>query len=82
VKSKRLELLGELLPRAARIAVLVNPSDATHELEMKYVEDPTPLQERWLFPGSKGKRVGKPISSATTVRRGVLPMPVTSAWTS
>src|SRR5215510_11720395 len=36
---KRLELLGELLPRAARIALLVNPSDAAHELETKYVED-------------------------------------------
>jgi len=36
---KRLELLKKLLPRAARIAVLVNPSDAAHELETKYVED-------------------------------------------
>ena len=36
---KRLELLENLLPRAARIAVLVNPSDAAHELETKYVED-------------------------------------------
>jgi len=30
---KRLQLLEKLLPRAARIAVLVNPSDAAHELE-------------------------------------------------
>jgi putative tryptophan/tyrosine transport system substrate-binding protein len=36
---KRLELLEKLLPGAARIAVLVNPSDAAHELETKYVED-------------------------------------------
>ena len=36
---KRLELLERLLPRAARVAVLVNPSDAAHELETKYVED-------------------------------------------
>src|SRR5215831_12349497 len=36
---KRLGLLEKLLPRAARIAVLVNPSDAAHELETKYVED-------------------------------------------
>jgi putative ABC transport system substrate-binding protein len=36
---KRLELLGELLPRAARIALLVNPSDVAHEVETKYVED-------------------------------------------
>src|SRR5262249_3647608 len=36
---KRLELLEKLLPRAARIAVLVNPSDAAHELETQYVED-------------------------------------------
>ena len=36
---KRLELLEKLLPRAARIAVLVNPSDAAHELETKYAED-------------------------------------------
>src|SRR5499433_3735474 len=36
---KRLELLEKLLPRAARIAVLVNPSDAAHELETKYIED-------------------------------------------
>jgi len=36
---KRLELLEKLLPRAARIAVLVNPTDAAHELETKYVED-------------------------------------------
>jgi putative tryptophan/tyrosine transport system substrate-binding protein len=36
---KRLGLLNELLPRAARIALLVNPSDAAHELEMKYIED-------------------------------------------
>src|SRR5262249_59717191 len=36
---KRLELLEKLLPCAARIAVLVNPSDAAHELETKYVED-------------------------------------------
>jgi putative tryptophan/tyrosine transport system substrate-binding protein len=36
---KRLELLGELLPRAATIALLVNPSDAAHEAETKYVED-------------------------------------------
>jgi putative ABC transport system substrate-binding protein len=36
---KRLELLEKLLPRAARIAVLVNPSDAALELETKYVED-------------------------------------------
>src|SRR5262249_54740709 len=36
---KRLELLEKLLPRAAKIAVLVNPSDAAHELETKYVED-------------------------------------------
>src|SRR5262245_50355285 len=36
---KRMELLEKLLPRAARIAVLVNPSDAAHELETKYVED-------------------------------------------
>ena len=35
---KRLELLGELLPRAATIALLVNPSDAAHELETKEVE--------------------------------------------
>src|SRR6516164_1015657 len=37
--SKRLELLEKLLPRAAKIAVLVNPSDAAHELETKYAED-------------------------------------------
>jgi putative tryptophan/tyrosine transport system substrate-binding protein len=36
---KRLELLEKLVPRAARIAVLVNPNDAAHELETKYVED-------------------------------------------
>jgi putative tryptophan/tyrosine transport system substrate-binding protein len=36
---KRLGLLNELLPRAARIAPLVNPGDAAHELEMKYIED-------------------------------------------
>jgi putative tryptophan/tyrosine transport system substrate-binding protein len=36
---KRLELLEKLLPHAARIAVLVNPSDAAHELETKYIED-------------------------------------------
>jgi putative tryptophan/tyrosine transport system substrate-binding protein len=36
---KRLELLGELLPRAATIALLVNASDAAHEAETKYVED-------------------------------------------
>jgi ABC-type uncharacterized transport system substrate-binding protein len=36
---KRLELLGELLPRAATIALLVNPSDAAYELETKYIED-------------------------------------------
>ena len=36
---KRLELLGQLLPRAATIALLVNPSDVAHELETKYVED-------------------------------------------
>jgi putative tryptophan/tyrosine transport system substrate-binding protein len=36
---KRLELLSELLPRAATIALLVNPSDAAHEAETKYVED-------------------------------------------
>src|SRR5262245_15904384 len=36
---KRLELLEKLLPRAARIALLVNPNDAAHELETKYVED-------------------------------------------
>ena len=36
---KRLELLGKLLPSAARIALLVNPSDVAHELETKYVED-------------------------------------------
>jgi putative tryptophan/tyrosine transport system substrate-binding protein len=36
---KRLGLLNELLPRAARIALLVNPGDAAHELEMKYIED-------------------------------------------
>ena len=36
---KRLELLEKLLPRAAKIAVLVNPSDAAHELETKYAED-------------------------------------------
>jgi len=35
---KRLELLGELLPRAVTIALLVNPSDAAHELETKEVE--------------------------------------------
>src|SRR5499433_893289 len=32
---KRLELLDELLSRAARIALLVNPSDAADELETK-----------------------------------------------
>src|SRR5215813_8473980 len=36
---KRLELLEKLLPRAARIAVVVNPSDAAHKLETKYIED-------------------------------------------
>jgi len=36
---KRLELLGELLPRAVTIALLVNPSDAAYELETKGVED-------------------------------------------
>jgi putative tryptophan/tyrosine transport system substrate-binding protein len=36
---KRLELLERLLPRAARVALLINPSDAAHELETKYVED-------------------------------------------
>jgi putative tryptophan/tyrosine transport system substrate-binding protein len=36
---KRRELLGKLLPSAARIALLVNPSDVAHELETKYVED-------------------------------------------
>ena len=36
---KRLELLAELLPRAVTIALLVNPSDAAHELETKDVED-------------------------------------------
>jgi putative tryptophan/tyrosine transport system substrate-binding protein len=36
---KRMELLEKLLPRATRIALLVNPSDAAHEFEAKYVED-------------------------------------------
>ena len=36
---KRLELLGELLPRAATIALLVNPTDVAHESETKYIED-------------------------------------------
>jgi len=36
---KRLEFLEKLLPRAARIALLVNPTDAAHEFETKYVED-------------------------------------------
>ena len=36
---KRLELLGKLVPRAETIALLVNPTDASHELEKKYVED-------------------------------------------
>jgi putative tryptophan/tyrosine transport system substrate-binding protein len=36
---KRLDLLGQLMPRAATIALLVNPSDAAYELETKYVED-------------------------------------------
>jgi site-specific recombinase XerD len=26
-------------------------------------DEPTPLQERWLFPGSKGRRAGKPITT-------------------
>jgi putative ABC transport system substrate-binding protein len=36
---KRLDLLGQLMPRASTIALLVNPSDAAYELETKYVED-------------------------------------------
>jgi putative ABC transport system substrate-binding protein len=38
---KRLELLGKLVPRAATIALLVNPTDVAHEPETKYIEDAT-----------------------------------------
>src|SRR5262249_56001291 len=37
---KRLELLKKLLPRAARIPVLVNPSDPPPQLETQYLPDP------------------------------------------
>jgi putative ABC transport system substrate-binding protein len=36
---KRLGLLGMLVPRAATIALLVNPTDVAHEPETKYMED-------------------------------------------
>ena len=36
--SKRLQLLHELVPRAAAIALLVNPTDVTNEREAKDVE--------------------------------------------
>src|SRR5262245_56629214 len=36
--TKRLQLLLELVPRAAAIALLVNPTDVTNELEAKVVE--------------------------------------------
>jgi putative ABC transport system substrate-binding protein len=36
--TKRLELLRELVPHAAAVALLVNPTDVTHELEAKDVE--------------------------------------------
>jgi putative ABC transport system substrate-binding protein len=36
--TKRLELLRELVPHAAAVALLVNPTDVTNELEAKDVE--------------------------------------------
>ena len=55
---KRLELLGELLPRAATIALLVNPSDAAHELETKDVEDAMRVTGQQIVPqGQRGGRL-------------------------
>ena len=41
--AKRLQLLQELLPKAARIAVLWNPADAVHALELNAIQLAAPL---------------------------------------
>jgi ABC-type uncharacterized transport system substrate-binding protein len=38
IAAKRLDLLRELLPRAARVAVLINPTDATTEATLRDLE--------------------------------------------
>src|SRR5262245_51959395 len=62
---KRLELLEKLLPRAARIAVLINPNDAAHELETKYVEDAMRVtgQQMVLLKARRGNLSSSPLSS-------------------
>jgi putative ABC transport system substrate-binding protein len=53
---KRLELLGELLPRAATIALLVNPADAAHEAETKYIEDAVRVTgQQMILLGASGE---------------------------
>jgi putative ABC transport system substrate-binding protein len=41
--TKRLELLREILPRVARVAVLWNPKNASHPLQVKEVERAAPV---------------------------------------
>jgi ABC-type uncharacterized transport system substrate-binding protein len=38
---KRLQLLSELVPRAATVALLVNPTDVAHDTDIRYLEDAT-----------------------------------------
>jgi len=63
---KRLELLGELLPRAVTIALLVNPSDAAHELETKEVEDAMRVTGQQARRATSNPRLSPPSGNGPT----------------
>jgi len=50
VVTKRLELLKEVVPRASRVAVLMNPTNPTNPLQLKEIEAVAPAMGVTLLP--------------------------------
>ena len=66
--AKRLEILRELVPGAARVAVLVNPDDTKTETTMREVRW---LPARWgcTFRSSKPAQAARSMASLATIAR-------------
>jgi putative ABC transport system substrate-binding protein len=74
VVVKRLELLKELVPKASRIAVLLNPANPTHPLQLKLMETAAPILGVTLltFEATRVDQIDRVFAAMAAARPGAL----------
>jgi len=74
VVTKRLELLKEVVPTASRIAVLLNPSNPTHPLQLKEIQVAAPALRVTLLPleAKRPEDIDRAFATIRTERPGAL----------